>query len=328
MSTMRPMLATPTATPGVPPPGDEWIHEIKWDGVRAMAETVDGQLRVYNRNQVDVTVAYPDIVAGAEGLPDGLLLDGEITALDPTLGIPTLQAIAPRIHVTNPKKAAKLAAERPALFVAFDLLRVDGESLVSLPYEERRRRLEGIDLDRAHWHLSETFDDAEEVTQFTTDAGLEGVMSKRRTSRYQPGSRSPDWVKIPHRSEVVAVIGGWVPEVGSNKRLGALWVGHATDEATFETNPVLYPLARVGSGLKGKEREALMTVMRGIARDTPPFDPVPQSPEVRRTHWVEPMLCVQIRYLTVSKGGALRQPVLRKLRPDVSPINAATALLT
>ena len=102
------MLATPTATPGVPPSGDEWVHEVKWDGVRALAETVDGGLRIYNRNQADVTVAYPEIVAGSVGLPDGLLFDCEITALDPTTGIPTLQAIAPRIHVSNAKKAAKL----------------------------------------------------------------------------------------------------------------------------------------------------------------------------------------------------------------------------
>lgn len=322
---MRPMLATPTATPGVPPSGDEWLHEVKWDGVRALAETVDGALRIYNRSQADVTVAYPEIVAGARGLPDGLLFDCEITTLDPATGVPTLQAIAPRIHVTNPKKAARLAAERPALLVAFDLLRADGEDLTGLPLEERRRRLEAIDLDRPCWHLSETFDDAETITQFTSDAGLEGVMSKRRGSRYQPGARSHDWVKTPHRKEVVAVIGGWIPQAGTDSQLGALWVGHATDEATFEADPVLYPLARVGSGLKSKERDALMTVLRGIARPTPPFNPLPVGPEVRRTHWVEPMVCVQIRYLTASKGGALRQPVLRRLRPDVSPVQASTA---
>ncbi len=319
------MLATPTATPGVPPSGDEWVHEVKWDGVRALAETVDGGLRIYNRNQADVTVAYPEIVAGAVGLPDGLLFDCEITALDPTTGIPTLQAIAPRIHVSNAKKATKLAAERPALLVVFDLLREGGADLTGLPLEERRRRLALVDLDRPCWHGSDVFDDAEAITQFTADAGMEGVMSKRRGSRYQPGHRSADWVKTPHRREVVAVIGGWVPQAGTDNVLGALWVGHATDEATFDADPVLYPLARVGSGLKSKERDALMTVLRGLARDTAPFQPLPEGPEVRRTHWVEPMVCVQIRYLSTSKGGALRQPVLRKLRPDVSPVEASTA---
>lgn len=319
------MLATPTATPGVPPAGPEWVHEVKWDGVRAIAETTGGTVRIYNRSQADVTAAYPDLVAGAEGLPDGLLIDGEIIAFDEATGVPSLQAIAPRIHVRDPKKAAKLALQRPARFVAFDLLAAEGEDLTRLPLEERRARLEALELDRPGWHLSETFDDAQSVSDFTADAGLEGVMSKRRGSRYQAGTRSPDWVKTPHRTEVVAVIGGWVPEVGSDTRLGALWVGHPTEEATFDAQPVLYPLARVGSGLSGKERDALMTVLRGIARDTPPFSPVPEGPGVKRARWVDPMVCVQIRYLTTSKSGALRQPVLRKLRPDVSPVGAATA---
>lgn len=319
------MLATPTATPGQPPVGPQWVHEVKWDGVRALAETSGGTVRIYNRSQADVTAAYPDLVAGAEGLPDGLLLDGEIIAFDEATRVPSLQAIAPRIHVRDPLKAAKLALQRPARFVAFDLLTEAGESITALPWEERRARLETLDLERPGWHLSETFDDAQSVSDFTADAGLEGVMSKRRGSRYQPGTRSPDWVKTPHRTEVVAVIGGWVPEVGSSTRLGALWVGHPTEESTFEDDPVLYPLARVGSGLSGKERDALMTVLRGITRDTPPFAPIPEGPGLKRARWVEPMVCVQIRYLTTSQSGALRQPVLRKLRPDVSPVGSPTA---
>ena len=319
------MLAVPTPTPGVPPPGPEWIHEIKWDGVRALAETRGGRLRLSNRTGGDITLAYPEVVEGAVGLPDGLILDGELIAIDPDLGIPQLHAVAPRVHVRDHAEALQLAGERPATFVVFDILRVDGHDVTRLPHADRRALLEQLDLDRPCWHLSETFDDADVVVGLTREQGLEGVMSKRRSSPYIPGSRSPDWIKTPHRDELVAVIGGWIPEVGDERRLGALWIGHAADEETFDTDPVLYSLGRVGSGLSHKDREALLVVLHGTVRDTSPFKPTPVGPDARRSHWVEPLLCVQVRYLNVSVGGSLRQPVMRRLRPDVDPASAATA---
>ncbi|MFT3888001.1 MAG: hypothetical protein QM713_07555 [Arachnia sp.] len=322
---MRPMLAVPTATHGVPPSGDEWIHEIKWDGVRALAETVDGRLRLFNRTEGDITLAYPEVVESAEGLPDGLLLDGELVAIDPDLRVPALHAVVARVHVRGAAEARQLAGERPVTFVAFDLLRIDGRDITRLPLSDRRLLLEQLDLDRPSWHLSDTFDDAAAAVDLTRSAGLEGVMSKRRSSPYRPGSRSADWVKTPHRDEVVAVIGGWLPEVGDDRRLGALWIGHAADEATFDVDPVLYPLGRVGSGLSHADRDALLTVLEGTTRDTAPFDPPPTGPDARRSRWVEPLLCVQVRYLTVTPGGSLRQPVITRLRPDVDPVAAASA---
>ena len=128
-------------------------------------------------------------------------------------------------------------------------------------------------------------------------------------------------------AELVAVIGGWVPESGDDRRLGSVWIGHATDEETFDADPVLYPLGRVGSGLSHGERDALLAVLRDTERADAPFAPLPEGPELRRTRWVEPLLCVQVRYLTVSAAGVLRQPVLRALRPDVRPVEAATAPL-
>ena len=319
------MLAVPTPTPGVPPSGPDWIHEIKWDGVRALAETRDGRLHLSNRTGGDITLAYPEVVEGAVGLPDGLVLDGELIAIDPDLGVPKLHAVVPRVHVRDHAEALQLAGERPATFVVFDILRVDGHDVTHLPHSDRRALLEHLDLDRPCWHLSETFDDADIVVALTRAQGLEGVMSKRRSSPYVPGSRSANWIKTPHRDELVAVIGGWIPEVGDERRLGALWIGHAADEATFDTDPVLYSLGRVGSGLSHKDREALLVVLHGTVRDAPPFKPRPVGPDARRSHWVEPLLCVQVRYLNVSAGGSLRQPVMRRLRPDVAPASAATA---
>lgn len=327
------MLAVPASPPGVPPAGDAWVHEVKWDGVRLLAETRDGVVRLTNRTEGDVTAAYPEIVASVGTLADGTLVDGEVIALDAT-GRPTLQAIAHRMHVRDPGRTAKLAQTHPVTYMVFDVMRFHGHDVTRLPLSERRKLLEELDLPgvtvahrgRAVWQVSEQHDDGLALAHATKAADLEGVMSKRRDSAYVQG-RSDAWVKVPHRIELVGVIGGWVPETESPNRLGSVWIGHAADEATFDVNPVLYPLARVGSGLGHAARDDLLEVLREIERESCPFDPRPVGPEVRRTRWVEPMLCVQIRYLTRSDNGALRQPVLRALRPDVSPVDAATAEL-
>lgn len=321
---MLPMLATPTATPGLPPVGEGWLHEVKWDGVRAMGLMRDGVLQLTNRTGGDITAGYPEVVAGAAGLPDGVHLDGELIALDEQ-GLPSFAAIAHRMHLRESGRVARAVAAHPVTYVVFDLVAAAGHDLTRRPLAERRELLEGLDLARAAWQLSQTSADGAALAVATLEAGLEGVLSKRLDSTYQPGVRSPDWVKAPHRRELVAVIGGWVPETASDRQLGSVWVGHATDEASFDRSPVLYPLGRVGSGLSLAERADLLGVLRDIERPTCPIDPRPDGPEVRRTHWVEPMLCVQVRYLSVQPSGALRQPVLRCLRPDVSPVAAATA---
>jgi bifunctional non-homologous end joining protein LigD len=331
---MRPMLAVPANPPGVPPAGDQWVHEVKWDGVRLLAETRDGAVRLTNRTEIDVTAAYPEIVATVGDLPDGVLVDGEVIAFD-AKGIPTLQAIASRMHVRDPGRTAKLAETKPVTYMIFDLLRVGGHDITRRPLSERRRLLESLDIPgatRLHrglavWQVSEQHDDGLALSRATKDAELEGVVSKRRESPYVPGARSESWVKVPNRTEFVAIIGGWVPETESPNRLGSIWVGQAADEATFEARPVLYPLGRVGSGLGHAQRDDLLKVLREIERPTSPFEPKPTGPEVRRTKWVEPMLCAQVRYLSITENGTLRQPVLRALRPDISPVDAATAEL-
>jgi bifunctional non-homologous end joining protein LigD len=331
---MRPMLAVPANPPGVPPAGDAWVHEVKWDGVRLLAETHDGTVRLTNRTEGDVTAAYPEIVAARGSLPDGLLVDGEVIALDAS-GRPTLQALASRMHVRDPLRTSRLAVSRPVTYMVFDLLRIDGRDVTHRPLSERRELLDSLDiasatvpqLGRAVWQLSEQHDDGQALAEATRKADLEGVVSKRRDSVYLPGLRSDTWVKVPHRTEFVAVIGGWLPETRSPNRLGALWVGQPADEATFETRPLLYSLGRVGSGLAHAQRDDLLQVLREIERPTCPFEPLPTGPEARRTRWVEPMLCAQVRYLTITEGGTLRQPVLRALRPDVAPLDAATAEL-
>lgn len=321
------MLAVPTLTPGIPPGGDQWWHEVKWDGVRLMARTGHDRAELFNRTEGRVTVAYPELSSAGWNLPPDLHVDGEAVVVGDD-GVPSFRAIGHRMHVRDPQRAARLGRSHPAHYMVFDLVRLHGEDLTRLPLHERRKRLEALDLPgrtNGAWQVPPFHTDGAALAVHTASRGLEGVVSKRHDSRYRPGERSPDWVKTPHRRELVAVIGAWAPQRESPGQLGAVWVGHPSDEETFHRTGLLYPLARVGSGLRHAARDSLLTVLRQSERDSPPFDPVPGDDRAHLARWVEPAICVQIRFLSEGDPGALRQPVMRLLRPEIRPAQAPYA---
>jgi bifunctional non-homologous end joining protein LigD len=301
---MRPMLATRGTHV---PTGDEWVHEVKWDGMRVLVDVHDGRLRLTSRNENDVTVSFPEL----RDLPgDDLLLDAEVVAfLD---GIPTFGALQERIHVGNAKRAAALAERNPVTLLAFDLLRLDGRDLTREPLDVRRGLLTGLGLDEVAWQVPPVYDDGAMLFQATLDQGLEGMVSKRRSSRYDFGVRSPHWLKFPHRRRTSWVVGGWRPEVGSASRLGAVLVGEPTPDG------LLYR-GRVGSGIAGKVGPMLKEALAPYARDASPFaDEVPRL-DALGTHWVEPVLVVDVESLGLSPQQRLRQPSYRGVRPDLNP---------
>jgi bifunctional non-homologous end joining protein LigD len=301
---MRPMLATRGTHV---PSGEEWVHEVKWDGMRVLVDVRDGRPRLTSRNENDVTVSFPEL----HGLPGAdLLLDAEVVAfLD---GIPTFGALQERIHVGNPKRAAALAERNPVTLLAFDVLRLDGRDLTRESLDVRRGLLTGLGLDDVAWQVPPVYDDGGMLFQATLDQGLEGMVSKRRSSRYEFGVRSPHWLKFPHRRRTSWVVGGWRPEVGSASRLGAVLVGEPTSDG------LLYR-GRVGSGIAGKVGPMLMEALAPYSREASPFaDEVPRL-DALGTHWVEPVLVVDVESLGLSPQQRLRQPSYRGVRPDLNP---------
>jgi bifunctional non-homologous end joining protein LigD len=305
---MRPMLASAgTVIPG----GPEWVHEIKWDGMRVLADVAGGRLNLSSRNENDITAGFPELsTLAGPGRPDDMLLDGEVVALE--AGLPSFSALAERMHVSNDRRARRLAASRPVTFMAFDLLRLGGVDLLSQPLRQRRAALEAIGLDGPHAQVPPTYDDGLALQTATLEQGLEGVVSKRLSSRYSPGRRSPDWLKFPHRTSRSVVIGGWRLETDSDRRLGAVLVGRPTPDG-------LQYLGRVGSGLAGHEQEHVLRALQGLSVDTPPFaDEVPPL-DAQGTRWVRPEVVIEVQSLGLSAQGRLRQPAYRGLRPDLSP---------
>jgi bifunctional non-homologous end joining protein LigD len=279
--------------------------------MRVLVDVDDGHVKLLSRNGNDVTVSFPELSAlVGSGMPDNMLLDGEVVALDG--GLPSFSALAERMHVSDARRARRLAIARPVTFMAFDLLRLYGVDLTSRPLAERRASLERIGLAGPTIQVPPTYDDGDALHAATLEQGLEGVVSKRLSSRYSPGRRSADWLKFPHRGSISVVIGGWRLETDSSSRLGAVLVGRPGP------NGLSY-LGRVGSALAGKAQEAVLDALRPLTIDASPFSDEVPGVDAEGTVWVRPEVVVDVQALGLSTQGRLRQPAYRGLRPDLSP---------
>lgn len=304
---MEPMLATPAPAPAALPHGPQWLFEVKWDGVRVLADVRAGALRLSSRNERDVTAAYPEL-GGLAALGD-VLLDGEVVLMD--AGRPSFAALAERMHVRDARRAGVLAAARPVTYLVFDVLRRDGLDLTALPLDARGAVLDDLALP-AHVQVSPRYDDGDDLWRVTAAHGLEGVVAKRRDSPYRPGRRSPDWVKAAHRRTRTALVGGWRPESTGTGRLGAVLLG-----APDATGALRY-LCRAGSGLAGPGARTMRALLAPHERATSPFDDDVPAVDARGTVWCDPVVVVETLYLLRTPSGRLRQPVVRGVRSDTT----------
>ena len=307
---MRPMLAVPATRV---PTGPDWVHEVKWDGMRVLADVADGRVTLTSRTERDVTVAFPELAGLADQFED-MLLDGEIVAMRG--GIPSFPALAERFHITSHRRAVTLAAANPATLMAFDLLRLYGVDLTQRSLADRRATLERLELAGPYWQVPPTFSDGELLREATRDQGLEGIVSKRLSSRYHPGVRSEEWLKFPHRTSASVLIGGWRPETDSTDRLGAVLVGAPAPEG-------LRYLGRVGSGIAGKAGAALAKELSGLTVPTSPFAGVVPREDALGATFVEPRLVCEVQALGLTPQGRLRQPAYRGRRPDLGPADVS-----
>ena len=304
---MRPMLATRGTSV---PTGPEWTHEVKWDGMRVLVDVHDGTVTLRSRNENDVTGGFPEVAGLGAALGRDALLDGELVAFAD--GVPTFGALAERIHVRGARRVAELARSNPVTLLVFDVLRLDGEDVTGRRLKDRRALLESLALAGPHWQTPPTYDDGQMLLRATREQGLEGVVSKKLSSRYTPGRRTTDWLKFPHRDTASYVVGGWRPETESASRLGAVLVGEPTPAG-------LRYRGRVGSGIAGKAGQRLLDLLSPRLADGSPFaDEVP-AVDAKGTVWVRPEVVVDVASLGFTPGGRLRQPSFTGVRPDLDP---------
>ena len=302
-----PMLATLVGRPFSDP---AWLFEIKYDGVRVLAERAGGRVELRSRSGQDVTVRYPEIARALRALPlDRFLLDGEIVALDDA-GRSSFQRLQARMGLARPDDVARAEATAPVNAVVFDALALDGRDLRGLPLEARKECLRLVLPARGVVAWSDhVVEHGEAFFAAASERGLEGIVAKRRASRYAPG-RSRDWLKVKCQRRQEFVVGGWTAPRGSRAGFGALHLG------LFEAGRLVY-VSKVGTGFDDATLAALHARLVRLERPTTPF--AVGSPAGRGHHWVEPRLVCEARFAEWTKDGGLRHPTFVGLRDDKRP---------
>src|SRR5580765_4166284 len=284
-----PQLATLVATP---PSGDDWLHEIKYDGYRIGARVRKGRVLLYTRNGNDWTAAFPEIADAIDKLGlDDALIDGEAAVVLPD-GRTSFQALQ---NTSGGENRGTL------VYFVFDLLRLNREDLEGLPLEERKLQLKKLVGDRTTGRIrfSEHIDGNGEA--FFTEAcraGLEGIVSKRRDQPYRAG-RHGGWVKTKCVQRQEFVIGGFTDPEGTRAGLGALLIGY------YEHGRLIC-CGKVGTGFTHKLALELRAKLERMAQKTCPFDPVPVSRIARGAHWVKPELVCEVVFTEWTTDGNLR----------------------
>ncbi|MFB2585311.1 ATP-dependent DNA ligase [Herbiconiux liukaitaii] len=313
--TIKPMLAT-SAAPLELDHEAEWAFEMKWDGIRAVIDVADGEARILTRNGNDVTAGYPELTEAIASTYAGrsLVLDGEVVALD-ARGRPSFGRLQQRMGLRKPREVEAARATTKVDLMVFDLLELEGESLLALPYVERRRILaETMPESDGPLHVPPAFDgDLEHAVAASRELGLEGVMAKKRESTYSVGRRSRAWLKIKLTAAQEVVVVGWRPGKGRRaSQVGSLLMGVPDAEGALRY------AGRVGTGFSERDLDAITTRLARLERKTPPLDDVPAE-DARDARWVTPRLVGEVEFAEWTATGRLRQPSWRGWRPDKSP---------
>lgn len=305
---IEPMTATLADRPFSDP---DWLFELKWDGYRVQAHVRDGRVALYTRRGLDAAAYFPELAAPPNWIAGRqAILDGEVVALN-AAGEPEFGLLQARRRSAGRPRAGEEAAPPAALvYEVFDLLYLDGRSLLGEPLESRKRLLRSIVHDTASVrYAGEVAGDGEEFYEAVAARGLEGVMAKLRRSKYKSGRRSPAWLKIKRRSEQEFVIGGWTSREGAQADLAALIVGVFEDGA-------LRAAGKVGTGFDARERRRLIDLLQPLARATSAFRVAPRE---KGAHWVEPRLVARVEFAEWTTDGNLRAPSYKGLEIDADP---------
>jgi bifunctional non-homologous end joining protein LigD len=309
IAVMKPKLRESAPTKG------DWIYELKFDGFRVLAIKEGAKVQLISRNENDLTKKFPEIAEAIAELPcKECVIDGEVVALDEA-GRSSFQLLQAREMETR---------KAPLYDYVFDLLQLEGKSLLNLPLTSRKEILcqvcDGVgDPIR---YSSELGREAAPLLKQVQQLGLEGIIGKEAKSIYEPGRRSGAWIKLKCVNEQEFVIGGYTPPAGSRKHFGALLVGY------YEGKKLLFA-GKVGTGFNTRLLASLHKKFQAEARDDCPFADLPSKQGgqwvqgitpgmMRKCHWVNPVFVAQVKFAEWTRDAKLRQPVFLGLREDKS----------
>ncbi len=294
--------------------GKDWWFEPKLDGIRALVTMSTGETRLQTRNGRDVTDAYPELHMIHELVNQlNAVIDGEIVAFEPD-GRPSFELLQQRMNLKNEREIKRMSKQMPVTLVAFDLLWLDGQELIGLTLEERRELLEGVvERDDRLEVVTHVEGEGKAFVDAARKLRLEGVVAKRKGSKYEPGRRTPNWKKIKLTNSQDCVILGWTKGEGSrNQTFGALLVGAIVDGETRW-------IGQVGTGFTQKMQETVLEELRPLVRKTPAIDDK-ELRAVKGATFVEPKVVCEVEYLEITKStNKMRAPSFKGLRPDKGP---------
>jgi bifunctional non-homologous end joining protein LigD len=304
---LLPMLAESRDAPFA---GAGWMWEPKLDGYRVLA-FVDGEaVKLRSRRGLDLTASFPKLVAElAQQAAAGLVLDGEITAFGAD-GRPSFAALQERVQLKTAREIEQADRAMPTVFFCFDLLHFAGVDVRAAPYADRRRWLEQCLLPSPHVQLVHAEESGEELYKAALASGFEGVIAKRKDSRYEAGRRSQAWLKIKPTKSAEFVVGGITKGKGSRAPLGALLLGYWNEGK-------LHYCGHVGSGFDERTLAQVKARAEKLKTDARPFA---EEPELHSpTTWLKPELVAEVEFQQWTPDGMLRAPVFLRLRDDVDP---------
>ena len=293
-----------------------WSYELKFDGIRLIAVKTGKKVSLLSRNKNELAGRFPEIVEAIGNLPAReCVIDGEVVALDAE-GRSSFQLLQARDMEGR---------KSPVYFYVFDLLQLDGKSLITLPLKARKDVLEKLCADAGDpiRYSAEIGDDARALLEEVKRRGLEGIVAKQRSSVYEPGRRSGAWIKLKCVNEQEFVIGGYTPPEGSRKYFGAILVGY------YKENRLMFA-GKVGTGFTANSLSMLHKKFRAEERDDCPFEDLPSKQNgkwvqaitpsmMRKLHWVNPVFACEIKFAEWTRDGKLRAPVFLGLRDDKKP---------
>ncbi|MET3953437.1 bifunctional non-homologous end joining protein LigD [Rhodococcus sp. OAS809] len=308
LATLRPADYLETLAAG------EWSFEGKWDGIRAVGEVFDGKLRLHSRSGLDLTSTYPDLAWIGPALGEhAAVLDGEIVTLD-AHDVTSFAALQNRMGLRRAADIERAAKKYPAEFFAFDILFLDGTSLMKKKYVDRRRVLDELVASCEGLTVPARLKgNGEHALDESRRRGWEGIVAKRNDSPYLPGQRGRSWVKVKNQRTQEVLVGGYRPGKGARANsLGSLLLGVPDEDG-------LRYIGRVGTGFTESALETLSRTLKRMSRKTSPFSAELKPAERKDAVWVTPRLVGEIAFTEWTTAGLVRHPTWRGLRPDKGP---------
>jgi len=284
-----------------PPEKDNYLHSVKWDGVRQLVYVTRQGIRVHNRKLRDRTYVYPELhLLKKLTRVNDVVLDGEVVALNEE-GRPDFSLVMRRDNCGSPGAVEKGMERVPVFYMVFDLLYHKGENIMQLPLTSRLELLGKVLPEQTSGiQLVPHQEDGQILFQVTGELGMEGVVSKDKDSRYLPGAKSRLWIKAKHFKEMVVTVGGFTTKRGI---LNSLSVG-----AFGEDDQVFYYLGNVSSGLSEADISLLDRELRKSIQSDSPFGNY--GKKKANQFWVIPRLNLKVRYLELTGDLRLRHPVI------------------